>query len=85
VQNAGSYFKNLDKLIYYINKLNGTQVGDCGRWGCGHFHASPLPLRLQVKAIYSTPSTYVRARLATDVKLHSADADFFPYFDGDNR
>lgn len=40
---------------------------------------------MQVKAIYSTPATYARARLSSAVKLHPVTSDFFPYFDGDNR
>jgi len=55
-ENAVTWFKNIDKIIHYVN-LDG-----------------------RVNALYSTPSIYARAKIAS-VKLPVRTDDMFPYAD----
>ncbi|GKA18861.1 alpha-mannosidase, partial [Tanacetum coccineum] len=57
-QYAESWFKEMDKLIHYVNKDG------------------------RVNALYSTPSIYTDAKLASNVSWPLKIDDYFPYADG---
>ncbi|CAI9276447.1 unnamed protein product [Lactuca saligna] len=57
-QYAESWFKQMDKLIHYVNKDG------------------------RVNALYSTPSIYTDAKLASNVSWPIKTHDYFPYADG---
>ncbi|PWA40843.1 alpha-mannosidase [Artemisia annua] len=57
-QYAESWFKEMDKLIHYVNKDG------------------------RVNALYSTPSVYTDAKLASNVSWPLKTHDYFPYADG---
>lgn len=64
--NANSWYRNLDKLIKYVNSKN--QFSETGKKG-----------RKQLHLIYSTPSCYLKALHDSGKKWSSKTDDFFPY------
>ena len=63
LQNANTWYKNLDKLIKYVN----SGLHD------DHPHETP------VHAFYSTPSCYLKALHETGRTWPTKSDDFFPY------
>lgn len=70
--NAYTWYKNLDKLIEYVNAdgMNATVAFQIFNSFLG-----------RVNAFYSTPSAYVAAKQASNITWSVKTDDFFPYAD----
>jgi lysosomal alpha-mannosidase len=76
-QNANTWFKNLDKLIKYVNAevFILSILFNCLSFYIQQAHGS------NVNVFYSTPSCYVYALNKADREWTSKTDDFFPYGD----
>jgi lysosomal alpha-mannosidase len=70
-QNANMWYKNIDKLIQYVNAGSHNPPVDQPRT-LGH-HPKPI------HAFYSTPSCYLKALNDANITWSSKSDDFFPY------
>jgi len=73
-ENAFVYFRNLDKLIEYVNQYQAE--GKIDKQKLAKFDA--------INLFYSTPDIYTDAKHAEKIQFEVKDDDFFPYSDCEN-
>ncbi|KAE8723377.1 Alpha-mannosidase [Hibiscus syriacus] len=76
-QYAHTWFRNLDKLIHYVNKVRISSFFHFS----GDWILSMPYLDGRVNALYSTPSMYTDAKYATSKSWPLKIDDYFPYAD----
>lgn len=78
-QNANEKFKNLDKLIHYVN-LAVSDFWPCENSNIDTFHGIPQQENgSDINVFYSTPSCYLYALNKVQREWSTKTDDFFPY------
>ena len=70
-QNANTWFKNMDKLIHYVNQ--DVRDGNYDDASTAH-----VP-QTRFNAFYSTPTLYTQAKFDANITWTTKEDDFFPY------